>query len=189
MHDRMTASARKGELIMKRLTDMLRLAAVLVLTLGVAAPATANKPLYGEMDLHWNNGFEDASGECPAISWAGNIDIDGTWFGMTFVPTSGRDTGKAFHFVEDWAIYDGTFDFSEDFSEGVLTECAPGDVVLAGEDFGVTGWNDKYRMNGTVSTAEDPFEDWMGRRVHMNGLIVWNEADSSLEAPGTFRLN
>ncbi len=173
---------------MKRLTGILRLAAALVLTLGVAAPATANMPLYGEMDLHWNDGFGGAS-TCSAISWAGNVDIDGTMYGITFVPGPGRETGKAFHFVEDWAIYDETFDFSEGFSDGVLTECEPGDVVLAGDDFGVTGWNDKYRMNGTVSTAEDPFEDWMGRRVHMNGLIVWNEADSSLEAPGTFRLN
>lgn len=170
---------------MRRLTDMLRLAAVLVLTLGVAAPAAANAPLYGEMDLHWNDGFTDASTACPAITWAGNIEIDGATYGMTFVPTGGSDTGKASHFVEDWAIYDAPFEFTG----GVLEVCAPGDVVLAGDDSGVVGPNDKYRMNGTVSTAEGAFADWMGRRVHMAGLILWKADGWPEAAPGMLRLN
>jgi hypothetical protein len=161
------------------------LTALLVLPIAAAIAASAKAPLYGQMDLYWNDGFAVPTSPCPTISWAGNIEIDGTTYGMTFVPSPGRETGKAFHFVEDWAIYDQAFDFAG----GVLTECAPGEVALAGDDFGLTGANSKYRMNGTVYTAEEPFEDWMGRPVHMDGLILWKADGSPQAAPGTFRLN
>jgi hypothetical protein len=161
------------------------LTALLVLPIAAAMTASAKTPLYGQMDLYWNDGFGDTSTACPAIDWAGNIDIDGTMYGMTFVPAPGRETGTAFHFFEDWAIYDETFTFTG----GVLTNCIPGDVLLAGDDFGLTGANSKYRMNGTVYTAEELFEDWIGRPVHMDGLILWKADGSPAAAPGMFRLH
>ncbi len=171
---------------MRRLLMAPLLLCALILSFAAATTAWATTPVYGDMDLYWNNGFGDASTACPEIDWAGNIEIDGTTYGMTFVPGPGRVTGAAFHFVEDWAIYDQPFAFSG----GVLAVCEAGDVVLAGDDFGLTGANSKYRMNGTVYTAEEPFGDWMGRRVHMDGLILWQaDGTTPAAAPGTFRLN
>ena len=53
-----------------------------------------------------------------------------------------------------------------------LDECEPGDVVLSGTDSGVwTAGTGKFRSNGGVEDASDPFEAWLGRHVHQDGVI------------------
>ena len=167
---------------------------VVVLSLIIAAPAGAKKPqsaLTGDMELYFNLGFGQATA-CPDIVWAGTVELNDVLYGMAFFPTGEKNVGKVHHFWEDWKIYDTPFDFTG----GVLTECTPGAVVLAGNDSGVSSPNDTYRMNGVVDEAFDPFEEWDGRRVHMSGVITWqvlSTPDGDVvvpeTGPGTFRLN
>jgi len=75
-------------------------------------------------------------------------------------------------------------------------------VVLKGPDVGVTTLANKppdptkYRMNGEIEEATAPFEGWLGRNVHMSGIITWQNLGTPEEpiyapatAPGTFRIN
>ena len=49
--------------------------------------------------------------------------------------------------------------------------------------------NDKFRMNGSVTQAADPFGAWLGRSVHMRGIIEWYPFGAPHFGPGTFRIN
>ena len=61
------------------------------------------------------------------------------------------------------------FTFKDD---GSIDECAPGDVVLSGVDNGSASFRTgKFRSNGTVDAASDPFAHWLGHRVHQDGTI------------------
>lgn len=76
---------------------------------------------------------------------------------------------------------DGTLDFGS---------FVPGEIVLSGYDSGiVTVKNSKYHMNGDVQVAEGDFADWLGRNVHMSGLIEWYPFEAPHFAPGVFRIN
>lgn len=174
----------------KRFT--LLLAMLMVLSVAVSLPATAKEPLRGDMELNFNLGFENPNAPCPDITWAGTVELDGITYGMAFFPTDAKDVGKTHHFEEIWEIYDTPYLFEG----GVLTVCTPGAIVLSGTDAGVSSPNSKYRMNGTVGEAFDPFAEWLGRSVHMSGHITWAEILVGGEmiivpatAPGTFRIN
>lgn len=169
---------------MKRLITML--VAVFVAPFLMVGSADARQPLRGDMELNFNVGFVIQEG-CTTVTWAGTIDIDGETYGMAFFPTGSRQTGEAFHFEENWVIYDAPFGFD---APGLLMECPMGDVVLAGYDSGVTSPNAKYRMSGAVEVALEEFDGWDGRRVHMDGYIVYDQTTGvPLTAPGSFRLN
>jgi len=194
----------KGTNHMRRLSVF---AAVIGLLLVMAIPVSAAKPLGGDMELDFNLGFDIDGAPCDDITWAGTVELEGTEYGIAFIPTGGKDVGKAHHFIEDWVIYDTPFVFEDDFVAGVLVNCVPVDakVVLAGIDAGVSSPNSKYRMNGTVGEANAPFAEWLGRNVHMSGIITWQEIqvpedpedpNSALititvpaTAPGHFRIN
>jgi hypothetical protein len=75
-------------------------------------------------------------------------------------------------------------------------------VYLGGPDVGVTTSANKppdpvkYRMNGQVDIANEPFEMWLGPHVHMSGIITWQNMGTPEEpvfvpesAPGTLRIN
>ena len=176
---------------------------VVALSLVSLAPATAKKPLTGPMELEFNLAFDPAADPeaCERISWAGTVELDDVVYEMIFVPTGAKDVGRVHHFWEDWFIY--PYDAAKPilkFSEGdprVLIECDPLGVspVLWGTDKGVTSPNDRYRMNGTIDGAGEPFEKWLGRNVHMSGMIEWYDApgmdwDGAPHfAPGVFRAN
>lgn len=176
----------------KRLLLVVTLIAALSL---VAAPvsAGADKPISGEMELHFNLGFGNEFAPCPDVSWAGTVDLDGNTYGIAFFPTGEKNVGKVHHFTEVWEVYGTPFDFTG----GVLTECSPGEIVLSGTDAGVSSPNDKYRMNGTVEEAFAPVAQWDGRHVHMSGDITWQEIvvpdvgpiTVPATAPGYFRIN
>lgn len=158
------------------------LALAVALTLIAVAPANAKKPLTGPMELEFNLNFAPGGAGCQAITWAGTVYLDGVLYEMAFIPTDSKDVGSVHHFWEDWLIYPyddeaPIFVFSED-EPRVLVACDPGEVlpVLHGTDSGVTSPNDRYRMNGTIDGAGPPFEEWLGRNVHMSGTIEWYDA-------------
>lgn len=132
--------------------------------------------------LPWNRLY-------PELTWEGTITIDGNNYYMKFDHLSGppRDYSQASPFEEYFYIIDGN-----------------SNIVLAGPDAGVTVLANKlpdptkYVMNGRIEIANDPFADWLGRPVHMSGVINWQfvippgETEPGLfpeTAPGTFRIN
>lgn len=172
----------------RKISVLLGLMAVLVMAL--AAPAQALRPLRGEMALQFNLAAAGPSEVVPG--WVGTIDLDGQVYGMAFFNTG---TGKPFaeqpadnvFFAETWVIYE-TLDFSFN-PDGTLGVFEPGRVLLSGDDRGITNvHNSKYHMNGQVLVAEPPFEQLLGRNVHMSGDIVWYDFGAPHFAPGTFRV-
>jgi len=164
---------------------------VLILSLVAAAPVSAKAPLVGAMDLQFNLGWPGPQAHTP--DWVGTITIDDEEYGMAFFAIgSGKpfneDPSASVHFFEEiWKIYDELeFEFNE---FGVLTEFEEGDVLLWGYDTGITNLkNSKYHMNGSVE-ADDLFDEWVGRNVHMSGDIEWYDSGAPQSAPGTFRIN
>lgn len=167
----------------------------LTITLGLASPATAKKPLAGPMDLQFNLLWPGPSEVVP--TWVGTVTLDGTAYGIAFFNTG---TGKSFDlepddtarfFEETWVIYrDLHYNFEEVDAGFILTEFEPGEVLLSGYDRGVFSQpNSVYRMNGYVEVANDPYADLLDRRVHMSGNLEVSPLGAPLYAPGTFRLN
>jgi hypothetical protein len=121
--------------------------------------------------------------------WVGTISFEGIGvFGIRFFHLSPfRDYSQASPFEETFEIY------------------ALGDplvVLLGGPDVGVTTLANKppedckYRMNGEIEVAMAPFEEWLGRKVHMSGIITWQNLGTAeapiiapATAPGTLRIN
>ncbi|MHA1979267.1 MAG: hypothetical protein ACW98I_20360 [Candidatus Hodarchaeales archaeon] len=165
----------------KKLLIVFFLASTLVLVpIGMAY---AKKPLIGDMELDFTFG---AWPEEPV--WVGTIDIEGYGvFGMRFFHlTPFRDYSQVSPFEETFEIYD------------LETEV----VVLGGPDIGRTILANKppepvkYVMNGEIDVATWPFEMWLGRNVHMCGIITWQIFETPdgpvvapATAPGIFRIN
>lgn len=122
--------------------------------------------------------------------WDGTIVFEGSGdeYGMRFIHLSPqKGFSQASPFEEYFEIYDLAH---------------PDVVYLGGPDVGVTTLANKppdpckYRMNGEIDFAIEPFEMWLGRKVHMSGIITWQNLGTSdepnlapLNAPGTFRIN
>ena len=98
----------------------------------------------------------DFTGTAPYF-WVGRVDF-GVYgvYGMKYENLTRRDVGKVFHFTENFEIYNLE---------------SPYNIYLAGSDFGV-GTNSKGIMNGVVEVANPPFEEWLGRQVHMDGAAI-----------------
>ena len=88
---------------------------------------------------------------------------------------------RAFVFDERFEIYDN----------GFLGD--PDHLLLEGPDAGVVPCgNNKFVANGKVEFAKagGPFEMWLGRNVHIEGVITWLVPCELPEgATGTFRIN
>jgi hypothetical protein len=117
-------------------------------------------------------------GTFPPYFWNGTIIIDGVTYGLRF-KSLGEDPPppppQAFVFDERFEIY-------EDGHLGDLDY-----LVLEGPDSGVLNngnGNSKFVMNGEVETANEPFEMWLGRNVHINGIAFLPDYGT-----GTFRIN
>jgi hypothetical protein len=142
--------------------------------------------LIGEMDL-----YADLAAVWPDDPvWVGTVTFDGYGtYGMRFYHLSPfKEYSQASPFEEYFEIYD----LSDET------------VVLGGPDVGVTVLANKppdptkYVMNGEIDAAAAPFEEWLGRNVHMSGVITWQFItlpDGTVigpvpaTAPGTFRIN
>lgn len=163
---------------------------VLALTMVIVAPAGAKKPLGGNMELEFNLAFNPEGSGTELITWVGTVELEDELYGIAFFPTAEKNVGTVHHFWEDWKIY--PYDQGEPFfafTGGVLTEFEPYDPVLEGSDRGVSTLNDKYHMNGRVEGAAAPFEEWLGRSVHMKGVIEWYDFGAPHFGPGVFRIN
>ena len=82
---------------------------------------------------------------------------------MALYPLPGRTTANVLHYEEGWKVWTGSFTLSADPESGrlLLDECEPGEVVLSGLDTGTGSFkHDKFRSNGTVDGADDPFTGW-----------------------------
>jgi len=143
----------------------------------------AKKPapnLIGTMELDFT------FGDWPVEPvWVGTITFEDYGdFGIRFFHLSPfKEFSQASPFEEYFEIYD------------IIDESK---VYLGGPDAGVTTLANKppeptkYRMNGKIEEAIYPFEDWMGRNVHMSGMITWQGSAppyAPYQAPGTFRIN
>ncbi len=182
--------------MIRRVMAVLGVGLALALVGGTSAQAKA--PLYGELDTQFNLGWFEYGYQEEIPDWVGTVTIDGQEYGTAFFLTG---TGKPFaeqpsdgvlFFEEKWVIYE-ELDFA--FDDGFLVEFEPGDVLLAGYDRGVTSVaNDAYRMNGDVRVANGPFAGWLGRSVHMGGIIEWYDSGPFTGLPyrapvGTMRIN
>jgi hypothetical protein len=171
------------ESAMKRTLGMLlAVGAIIVFWGSVLAPVSVQsdpKPapnLTGTMELDFNSGW----GGSPDIPiWWGTITFeDGSEYDMNFYHLSPfKDHSQASPFEERWEII------------GI-------EGSMAGTDEGVTVLANKppepctYRMNGTITEASGVFAGWVGRHVHMSGIITWDPATGApVTAPGTFRAN
>ncbi|MFX0209612.1 MAG: hypothetical protein ACFFDT_26770 [Candidatus Hodarchaeota archaeon] len=161
---------------------------IFILILLPAVSVNAKKPsssLRGTMDLYF-----DLFAQWPAEPvWVGTVDIEGYGvYEMEFYHLSPfKDYSQASPFVEEFYIYDSL-----------------GNVLLGGPDVGVTTLANKppdpckYRMNGKIEVANEPFSEWLGRNVHMSGKITWQFLGYDPDglpiyapetAPGIFRIN
>ena len=118
----------------------------------------------------------DFTGVWPYF-WVGTIIIDDVTYGLRFESVGPPPPlpPRAFVFKERFEIW------NEDFSI----------LYLAGTDDGVLNYgNSKFVANGEVEVANYPFEEWMGRNVHINGVVSWVEYPMLPEkAIGTLRIN
>ena len=149
-------------------TKLVLLTSVLLLMSFVIPSVLALKPLRGTMAL-------DRQPTNPV--WVGTITIDNIEYKMCFTNIgTGKpylsNPGKDLHFGEIWLI--------TDFEDN---------LVLTGTDSGVVATaNWKYRMNGVVTATNAAFEAYLGRQVHMDGIVLFVDGVIST-APGEFRID
>ena len=145
------------------------------LALFLVPPVLAKKPLIGTMELDRNPAWYPGA-KTLVPDWVGTVTIDGDEYYMEFynLETSVSNPGKDGHFDEIWWI----------------KVTATGPTVLKGTDSGVVSVaNSKYRMNGIVTETNTAFAEWLGRQVHMSGVIEWTDEGNPSAAPGEFRIN
>lgn len=151
------------------------------------------------------------SSKKPSPNLTGSMDLyfvleaiwpeDPVWVGTIFFEEYG-EYGIRFYHLSPFKEYSQASPFEEYFEIYDLLDETK--VYLAGPDVGVTTTANKppepckYRMNGEIDVAAEPFEMWLGRNVHMSGIITWQFItlpDGTVigpvpeTAPGTFRIN
>jgi hypothetical protein len=117
----------------------------------------------------------------PPYFWVGTVTFGTETYDLRFksVGNPPPPPPRAFVFAERFEIYE----------VGHLGD--PDYLLLEGPDAGVVPCgNDKYVANGKVEIANEPFEIWLGRNVHTNGVITWIvPCVLPAGATGTFRIN
>jgi hypothetical protein len=122
----------------------------------------------------------------PPYFWRGTVDFgDETIYGLVF-NSHGFPTvrGKSSHFEEEFII----FQFGTDYTD-------PNNYYLKGSNAGIVANENKppdpvkFLSNGTVEIANYPFEGWLGRSVHIRGVVNWLPNGDPEEAVGTLRIN
>lgn len=152
-------------------------AAILLCSVVAVGPAAAKAPERGDQVMVLNQ--DPGSGDfglfgCPGIAWFGTVELAGTTYGMALYPLPGRTTSNVLHYEEGWKVWTGSFTLSVDGESGLLLldDCEPGRIVLSGLDTGTGSFKQvKFRSNGTVEGADDPFTEWLGRKIHQDGTI------------------
>jgi hypothetical protein len=102
-------------------------------------------------------------------------------YGLTFIsPEPPMVRGQSSHFEEEFIIYELDTDWN-------IQE----NVYLRGWNEGVvSNVNNKFRANGEITEAYGSFAVWLGRKVHISGIVT-NLPDGSMpeSASGIFRIN
>ena len=117
-----------------------------------------------------------------APGWVGTVTFeDGSVYGIKFNHLGGDwpEISQSYHFWEEYIIYN--------LSDGTELMKGPDEGVVS-----IRKYPDptKYVINGKVSEAYGVFADQLGRNLHINGIINWDEATGApLTAPGTLRIN
>ena len=115
-------------------------------------PILAKTHLTGTIDMDFTG--------TPPYFWVGTVTFGTETYGLQFksVGSPPPPPPRAFVFVERFEIWD----------EGFTT------LYVEGPNAGVVPCgNDKFIANGRVETANQPFEMWIDRNVHINGNIDW----------------
>jgi hypothetical protein len=178
----------RGRTEMKRKLLVL-LAAVVVLSVVIAAPALACEPQYGEMELVFNNEkFAPGPGaECPeALSWYGTIEFGEESYGIAYFPAAPPVSapGGWRIFQEDWTIFT--------LPEGGVSldaACDESSVVLEGHDVGLFVPPNLDFAIGSVTAVNDDclFDDsYLGSTVFWDGIV--DDTVTPREFSGTFRI-
>lgn len=159
---------------------------LMLLSLLMTAPVSANQPLRGPLDTHFNLGFGDVATPCAHITWAGNVELNGAEYGLAWTPVAlPKAVGQSFHVEERWMIYESPFAFE---GEAVFTECDK-PVVMWGDEKAVESVPNLHAVgNGQVDWVDPngPFDEALvGRNAHWSGVVT----DDLLHFPGTFRIN
>ena len=118
----------------------------------------------------------------PPAFWNGTVGFGtGDIYAITFISyTPPRDYSQASPFYEDFIIYE-------------LGNSA--NVYLKGYNVGVVTLANKAPeptkviANGKIVEAYEPFEMWLGRHVHWDGLVYWVSIGLPASFSGTIRLN
>ena len=160
--------------------------ALVVLSLVMAAPVSADQPLRGPLDTHFNQGFGDETTPCPHITWAGNVELNGVEYGFAWTPLGPLEArGQTLRVEEQWLIYESPFSFE---GEAVFTECVE-DISMWGDDKAVESVPNLHAVgNGQVGWVDPdgPFDQALvGRNAHWSGVV----SDDMAHFPGTFRIN
>ena len=110
--------------------------------------------------------------------WVGEVEFDGVPYGITYETLSDpRGYSSASPFIESFVVY-----------ELGNTE----NVFMRGLNHGVSNLAHRpdptpFVGNGKITEANAPFEDLLGRNIHEQGLIYW-EDDGSLPVRAEFTL-
>jgi len=134
----------------------------------------AKPPLTGTvyLDFTTNN---------PPYFWVGTVTFSTGTYDLRYksVGNPPPPPPQAFVFDERFEIYEDGFLGNPDY------------LVLEGPDAGVVPCgNNKFVANGKVEFANEDFEMWLGRNVHIKGIITWIIPCVLPEgATGTFRIN
>ncbi len=117
----------------------------------------------------------------PPYFWVGTVTFGTETYDLRYksVGNPPPPPPRAFVFDERFEIYE----------DGFLGN--PNYLVLEGPDAGVVPCgNNKFVANGKVEFANEDFEMWLGRNVHIEGIITWIIPCVLPEgATGTFRIN
>jgi hypothetical protein len=136
---------------------------------------TLAKKLIGDV---WTDFFvEDAP-----FFWVGEVEFDDVVYGITFETLSElRNFSSASPVIESFVVYEWG---------------DPETVYMRGLNHGVANLAQKpdptpFVANGKITEANAPFEDLLGRNIHEQGLIYWEQPDGNLpdEALFTLRIN
>ena len=149
---------------------LMTLALLLVSVGAVSAKAPGTGDRTGDLDLLLNFGAFAPGGPYDGIVWYGTVEFDEGEYGIVYrtIPTHANEVAS--HWTETWEMYrPGEYTFS--VTDGVLTGfVTTGDPVVSVFDEGMTHWkNFTWVGNGLVVMAEEPFDEWEGRRAHTKG--------------------
>lgn len=158
-------------------------AGLLALMVVSAAPAVAEPPLRGDIDL-----MALVPGSCGPVTWSGTVTLPDGVHGLYLAATDVAPVyrGVTMHYEEYFTVVD------EPLERG---GCPDGSetMLLTGWDFGIGVFaNDTFGDNGFVTDTGEGYDAYDGRKVRMSGDVVMVELVPDVFVPtldGVLQLN